>query len=44
MEVIGIFVAIGCAFIIASVYFYCTYKNIIKYDDSEVIKTNRAIE
>lgn len=44
MQTIGLFIGIGCAFLIASIYFYFTYKNIIKYSDSDISEINRNLK
>jgi len=36
METVWVFVAIGCACLISSIYFYYTYRNQRYYYDSEV--------
>lgn len=35
-----LYIAMGVAFLLAAIYFYCTYRNIITYDDNEVNEVN----
>lgn len=41
MNLVGIYIAIGVAFVFATIFFYYTYKNIRTYHDREVDDINR---
>lgn len=43
METYFIYIAIGSAYVISSVYFYCTYKHQRLYRDNEIEEKNKVI-
>ena len=42
MDSLILFICIGLACILSSIFFYCTYRNIHTYNDSDVTEMNRT--
>ena len=43
MTTLGLFIAVGVAFIISGIYFYCTYKGKKLYRDNEMPRIRQGI-